>query len=132
MNLFMGNSRSSKVQMGIFLFGIKTRTSIMQSTFLLNAVIVDDEPMAIKALKHHLDSIDFLKVTEIFSNAITASKYLESNKIDLLFLDINMPKLNGLRMLESLSNKPMIIFTTAHPHHAYEAFEYDAIDFLLK
>jgi two-component system, LytTR family, response regulator len=104
----------------------------MENTYALNCVIVDDEPLAIEGLSRQLKSLGFLQVAAAFHDAIEASAYLESNRVDLLFLDVNMPQLNGLGMLNSLSSKPMVIFTTAHPDHALEAFRLDAIDYLLK
>lgn len=104
----------------------------MQNTNLLNCVIVDDEPIAIEGLKRQLKSLDFLNLSATFHNAIEASSFLETNNIDLLFLDINMPQLSGIGMLRSLTRKPLVIFTTAHPDHALEAFKVDAVDYLLK
>lgn len=95
-------------------------------------MIVDDEPIAVEGLKRQLKGLDFLNLSATFHNPIEASSYLEVNNIDLLFLDINMPHLNGMRMLRSLSKKPLVIFTTAHPDYALEAFGFDAVDYLLK
>src|SRR5438045_1963138 len=105
---------------------------MMQNKHTLTCVIVDDEPIAVSGLTRHLQAIDFLTLTASFNNPIEASHYLESNKIDLLFLDVNMPHLNGMSLLKSLSLKPHVIFTTAHPKHAVEAFGLDAIDYLIK
>ncbi|MEO6168707.1 MAG: LytTR family DNA-binding domain-containing protein [Chitinophagales bacterium] len=104
----------------------------MQNTNFLNCVIVDDEPLAIEGLKRQLKSLDFLNLSATFHNAIEASSFIEINNVDLLFLDVNMPHLSGLGMLRSLSRRPLVIFTTAHPDHAMEAFKFDAVDYLLK
>jgi DNA-binding LytR/AlgR family response regulator len=98
----------------------------------MNYVIVDDEPLALEGLKRQLQEFDFLNLLATFSNSIKASSFLEANKVDLLFLDISMPNLSGIEMLNSLSHKPMVIFTTAHPKHAMEAFQLDALDYLIK
>ena len=99
---------------------------------LLNCVIVDDEPLAVEGLKRQLKTFDFLNLAGTFHNAIEASNFIEANKIDLLFLDIKMPQLSGVGMLNALSNRPMVIFTTAYPNHALDAFKLDAVDYLLK
>jgi DNA-binding LytR/AlgR family response regulator len=104
----------------------------MQNTPTVTYVIVDDEPIAVEGLKRQLQPIEFLKHLESFNNPIEASNFLDANKVDLLFLDVSMPQLNGISLLKSLSNKPMVIFTTAYPIHAVEAFGLDAIDYLLK
>lgn len=104
----------------------------MENTYALNCVIVDDEPLAIEGLRRQLKSLGFLNLAASFHDAVEASSYLESNKVDLLFLDVNMPQLSGTGMLGMLSNKPLTIFTTAHPDHALEAFRLDAVDYLLK
>src|SRR5438552_3976733 len=104
----------------------------MQNTPTLNYVIVDDEPIAVEGLRNQLQPIDFLSLSATFNNPIEATNFLDANKVDLLFLDVSMPQLNGISLLRSLSNKPMVIFTTAYPIHAVEAFGLDAIDYLLK
>jgi DNA-binding LytR/AlgR family response regulator len=104
----------------------------MKNVNTLNCVIVDDEPMAIEGLQRQLRSLDFLNLSATFYNPIEASRYLESNPVDLVFLDVSMPQLSGLNLLQSLSSKPMVIFTTAHPNFALEAFRCDAIDYLMK
>ncbi|HYV91211.1 MAG TPA: LytTR family DNA-binding domain-containing protein [Chitinophagales bacterium] len=104
----------------------------MQNPPTLTCAIVDDEPIAIEGLTRQLQAIEFLTLTASFKNPIEASNFLEANKVDLLFLDVSMPQLNGISLLKSLSNKPMVIFTTAYPIHAVEAFGLDALDYLLK
>jgi DNA-binding LytR/AlgR family response regulator len=104
----------------------------MKNTRILHCAIIDDEPLAVEGLKRHLQSIKFLNLTATFHNAIEASSFLEVNPVDLLFLDIKMPQLSGLGMLQSLTKKPLVIFITADPNHALEAFRHDAVDYLLK
>lgn len=95
-------------------------------------IIVDDEPPAIKILKKYVDSISQLEVVGTCNNAFQAIEILNSKKIDLMFLDINMPKLMGTDLIKTLKNPPKVIFTTAHKDYAIEAFDLDAIDYLLK
>ena len=99
----------------------------------LNCLIVDDEPSSQSILKIFCEDVDFLNVISICNNALEAMSILNSqNDIDLLFLDINMPKLSGLNFYKSLINPPDVIFTTAYSEFALEGFEVNAIDYLLK
>lgn len=99
----------------------------------LNCLIVDDEPSSQSILKIFCEDVDFLNVIKICNNALEAMSILNSqNDIDLLFLDINMPKLSGLNFYKSLLNPPDVIFTTAYSEFALEGFEVNAIDYLLK
>lgn len=98
----------------------------------LKAVIIDDEPLAVNILKKYISEIKELDLIETFTNAIEASSYVQNNAIDILFLDINMPILNGLDFLKNLKNKPMVIMTTAHEEYALNCFELEAIDYLVK
>jgi DNA-binding LytR/AlgR family response regulator len=95
-------------------------------------IIVDDEPPAIKILKKYAEDVGQLEVVGTCNNAFEAMKFLNEEKIDLMFLDINMPKLMGTQLIRSLRYPPKVIFTTAHADFALEAFELDAIDYLLK
>jgi DNA-binding LytR/AlgR family response regulator len=98
----------------------------------LNCLIVDDEPLAIKVLEAHIANIPSLTVGNTCSNAFTAMEVLKQGKTDLIFLDIHMPKLMGHEFLRTLRTPPKVIFTTAYKEYALEAFELDAIDYLLK
>ena len=98
----------------------------------LNAIVIDDEPLAINVLKNYIEKINELHLIETFSNAVDASSYLQSNEVDIIFLDINMPILDGFDFLESLQAKPMVIITTAHEEYALKSFELEAIDYLVK
>lgn len=97
-----------------------------------NCIVVDDEPHAVKILKSYIDSLNQLKIVGSCSNAFEAINVLTNEKVDLMFLDINMPKLLGTQLLKCLQYPPKVIFTTAHKDYAIEAFELDAIDYLLK
>ena len=99
----------------------------------MNCIIVDDEPLARKGIKLLTDKVDFLTVTEEFPSALEASSFISKNtKIDLIFLDIEMPGLNGLEFLKAVPLNCQVILTTAYPQYALEAFELDVVDYLLK
>ena len=99
----------------------------------MDCIIIDDEKMARVILRTLCDEIDSLNILEEFTSAIQAIKYLNENKVDLIFLDIHMPNFSGLDFIRSLKNPPNIILTTSDPKFAIEAFEYDFIvDYLLK
>ena len=98
----------------------------------IKCIIVDDEPIAIRIIRSHLNNFDEFEVYAECSDALCAMKILRNESIDLIFLDIEMPTLNGLEMIKSLSTPPSVIFTTAHRNYAVEAFDIDALDYLLK
>jgi DNA-binding LytR/AlgR family response regulator len=98
----------------------------------IKTIIIDDEPLAIDVLKKYSDTIDYLEILGAFTNPLEAIKFLSENKIDLVFLDIEMPIINGVDLVESLNSKPSIIFTTAFPQYAVDGFNLDAVDYLLK
>jgi DNA-binding LytR/AlgR family response regulator len=99
---------------------------------MINCVIIDDEPKAIDLLEMYVAKVDFLNHIESFNNSINAVSFVQENKVDLIFLDINMPDLNGIDFLKSISVKPMVIFTTAYSEYALESYNFEAIDYLLK
>lgn len=99
---------------------------------MIKAIIVDDELMARKALERLCSKTDIIETVGICSSAAEALALLEEVDVDLLFLDIEMPELSGLEMIEQLSYLPQVIFTTANKQYAFEAFEYDITDFLKK
>ncbi|ACU02810.1 LytR/AlgR family response regulator transcription factor [Pedobacter heparinus] len=96
------------------------------------AIAIDDEPIALDVVKSHASKVPFIELKACFTNAFDAISFLQQNKTDLIFLDIKMPDINGIDFLNSLSNPPMVIFTTAYSEHAVKSFELDAIDYLLK
>lgn len=99
---------------------------------MINVIIVDDEPLALDVLETYIDKIPKLNLVQRCANAIEANEALENNKIDLMFLDIQMPQLTGTDFLKTLSKPPMVIFTTAYANYALEGFELNAVDYLLK
>ena len=98
----------------------------------LKCVIIDDEPLARKLLMDYCERVPFLDFLEDFSNGLEALSYLRNHNVDLIFLDIKMPDISGLDLSRAMQKKPMIIFTTAFAEYAVDAFELDAVDYLLK
>ena len=98
----------------------------------IKAIIIDDEPLAIEILKKYSDTIDYLEILGTFTNPLEAIRFISKETIDLIFLDIEMPIINGVDLVESLKTKPNIIFTTAFPQYAVDGFNLDAVDYLLK
>jgi len=98
----------------------------------MKCVIIDDEPLAHQVLEHYITQTPGMQLAGAFRNAFDAFEYLGKNGVDLLFLDIEMPLVNGINFLKALPNPPKTIFTTAYKQYAYEGFELDAIDYLLK
>ena len=98
----------------------------------MNCIIIDDEPLAREGMQILIAKMPNLNLIGSFSNTFSASKVLREKKIDLIFLDINMPEMNGLDFAKSLTKSPMIIFATAYPQYAIDSYELDAVDYLLK
>src|SRR5215212_8738799 len=98
----------------------------------IKAIIVDDEPLAIQGLQHHLSKIGFIRVVACCEDAIDAMSFLNNNEVDLMFLDIQMPELSGIDFLRALRQPPMAIITTAFPEFALEGFELSVLDYLVK
>lgn len=95
-------------------------------------IIVEDEPIAVEILKDYISDTKELQLQEVFGNAISALSYLESNKVDLIFLDINLPKLKGLEFLDLLKDQPPVIITSAYNEFALDSYKFKTIDYLLK
>lgn len=98
----------------------------------MKAIAIDDEPVALDVIRSHAAKVPFLELQETFTDAFKALDYLQREPVDLLFLDIKMPDISGIDFLQSLSKKPLVIFTTAYTEHAVTSFELDAVDYLLK
>lgn len=96
------------------------------------AIAIDDEPIALDVVESHASKVPFIELKAHFTNAFDAITYLQQHPVDLIFLDIKMPDISGIDFVNSLSNPPMIIFTTAYSEHAVKSFELNAIDYLLK
>ncbi len=98
----------------------------------VNCIIVDDEPASRDVLRKYIADIDILNLARECKNAVEANETLKTDSIQLMFLDINMPKFSGIQLLKSLTFPPKVIFTTAYPEYAIDGFELDALDYLLK
>jgi DNA-binding LytR/AlgR family response regulator len=98
----------------------------------MNCIIVDDEPLARQLLTSYVDQIAYLNCISICNNAIETFAVLHQQKVDVIFLDIEMPGITGINFLRSLKTAPKVIFTTAYPNYAVDAFEIEAVDYLLK
>ncbi len=95
-------------------------------------IIVDDEPLAIKVIKNHLSHIDDVEIVAECRNAVEAGNILRKKKVDLIFLDIQMPKITGFEFLTTLNKPPKVIITTAFRNYAMKSYEFDVVDYLLK
>ena len=98
----------------------------------LNCLIIDDEPLARKGLQEYIDEIEFLNRVGSCANALKASHYLSEQQVDLIYLDIQMPRLSGIEFLKTIKSPPLTIFTTAHTDYAIESYSLDVIDYLVK
>lgn len=98
----------------------------------IRCIAVDDEPLALDILESYIGKLPFLKLVKTCSSATEAMQVLQEEQIDLMFLDIEMPELTGIQLLNILKYQPLIIFTTAYPDYALEGFNQDAVDYLLK
>src|SRR5688572_11387623 len=99
---------------------------------MTTCMIVEDEPVSQELLARYVADIGELELVAMCSNAIEAGDFLRSRPVDLMFLDINMPKLSGTAFYSSLLNPPAVIFTTAYPEFAVNGFELNAVDYLVK
>lgn len=98
----------------------------------LNCLIVDDEPLSLDVLEKYIQDIPVLQLTGRCLDAFSALKMLKETEVDLLFLDINMPKLSGINMVKTMDELPEVVFTTAYPEYAVEGFELEVLDYLVK
>jgi DNA-binding LytR/AlgR family response regulator len=98
----------------------------------LNCLIIDDEPFARKGLEEHIGEVDFLHRVASCENALKAAAYLNQQKIDLIYLDIQMPKVSGIEFLKTFKHPPLTIITTAYSDYALEGYTLDVIDYLVK
>ncbi len=98
----------------------------------INCIAIDDEPLALDIIKDYCSKVVFLNLLKTFDNAIESIEYIRSNKIDLIFLDIQMEELTGIQLLNALKHRPFVIFTTAYERYAIQGFELDVVDYMLK
>lgn len=98
----------------------------------MKCIIVDDEPLARKAIGRLTEEIPSLKLLDSFGDAVSAGEFLLSNQVDLVFLDIRMPGIDGIEFAKTIGKNTLVIFTTAYPEYALDSYEVDAIDYLVK
>src|SRR5688572_20445707 len=98
----------------------------------LKCVAIDDSPFALDLIRLHAGKIPELQLVQTFEDGIAALEFLKKNPVDLLFVDINMPDISGLDLVRALETKPMVIFTTAYKKFAFEGYQLEALDYILK
>lgn len=98
----------------------------------IKCIIIEDEPLAVKVLSDYVTQVPFLQLEGSFKDAILATEWLRTNEVQLMFLDIHLPKLKGMAFLKTLTNKPAVIITTAYHQYAVEGFDLNVTDYLLK
>ena len=98
----------------------------------IRCAIIDDEPLAIQVVEDHLKHFDNFEIVGVFNNPLKAFGVLQLERIDVIFLDINMPQMNGFTFIENLNYKPLIVVTTAYREYAVKSFEWDILDYLVK
>ena len=99
---------------------------------MIRCLAIDDEPLALRQLASYIEKIPFLELVESCESALDAHTVMEKEPIDAIFIDINMPDLNGMDFVKSLTSPPMVVFTTAYSEYAIDGFKVDAVDYLLK
>lgn len=99
---------------------------------MIRCICIDDEPLALETMEDFIAKVPFLNLVTSCKNAIEAYEVLENESIDLIFVDIEMPEINGIQFVQSLKQKPYVIFSTAYKKYALEGFELDVIDYLVK
>jgi DNA-binding LytR/AlgR family response regulator len=99
---------------------------------MITCIAIDDEPKALEVIERYCRKISLVSLKATFREPLKAMEFLHREKIDLMFLDINMPDITGMQLLPSLSPRPLIIFTTAYSQYAVESYELNALDYLLK
>ena len=98
----------------------------------MNCIIIEDQPPAQRILRKYIEDQGTLQLLEVFSDPTKALTYLQENEIELIFLDINLPKLSGISFLKTLQKRPQVILTTAYSEYALDGYELDVVDYLLK
>ena len=99
---------------------------------MISCIAIDDEPKALEVIERYCQKSSLLDLKATFREPVKAIEYLNREKVDLVFLDINMPDIDGMQLVQTLANKPMVIFTTAYGAYAVDSYSLNAIDYLLK
>jgi two-component SAPR family response regulator len=102
------------------------------SLSMLKCLVIDDEPLAIKLLEDHISKVPFLQLVGTYINPMEALINFNSNPVDLIFLDIQMPQLNGVQFMQLLQSRAQVIISSAYQEYAIEGFEHNVVDYLLK
>lgn len=98
----------------------------------INCLIIDDEPLAVNIIESYIKEFNNIEIINVYNNPIEALPDIENKNIDVIFLDINMPRMSGLEFLRNLKSYPLIVITTAYKEHAIESYELDVLDYLVK
>lgn len=98
----------------------------------ISCIAVDDEPLALEKMEKYIEKVDYLDLKGTFDNAFDALNFLRQQRVDLMFLDIQMDELTGIQLLEVLKNQPKVVLTTAYDQYALKGYELDVVDYLLK
>lgn len=98
----------------------------------IRCIAIDDEPLALQQIGAYIAKTPFMEIQALCSNAFEAMRFLANHEVDLMFVDINMPELSGMDFVKSLAQKPQVVFTTAYSEFAFEGFQVDALDYILK
>ncbi|MDN5216691.1 LytTR family DNA-binding domain-containing protein [Fulvivirgaceae bacterium BMA12] len=98
----------------------------------LRCIVIDDDPMALRLLEEHIKNTDFLTLVNLYDNSIEAANQLSGKEVDLIFLDIEMPGMSGLELIDVLDGKPQIIIVSSKKDYVQEAFDYEVTDYLVK
>ena len=99
---------------------------------VLKCIIIEDQPPAQRILKNFIGQVEAFELVKVFSEAYTAQEFVEQHQVDLIFLDVHLPRMSGIEFLKSMPNHPPVILTTAFSDYAIESYEYNVIDYLLK
>src|SRR5580658_9201299 len=99
---------------------------------MMTCIAIDDEPKALEVIERYCQKISLASLKATFREPLKAIEFLNREKVDLIFLDINMPDISGMQLLQTLSPRPLIIFTTAYSQYAVESYDLNALDYLLK
>lgn len=99
---------------------------------LIDCIAIDDEPLALDQMKEYIEKVPYLNLTGLFSGGLKAIDFMKENKVDLMFLDIQMDDLTGIQLLETITQKPKVILTTAYDQYAIKGYELNISDYLLK
>ena len=99
---------------------------------MIRCIAIDDEPLALQQIAAYIGKVPFLELAAQCQSALEAQRFLQSDTVDAIFCDINMPDLNGMDFIKSLAVPPLVVFTTAYAEYAVEGFKVNAVDYLLK